>query len=132
MSATRLAFGYLLATGLVVGVWALFLPESFYADFPGFGRSWVSVDGPYNRHLITDAGAAYLMIAALAGLGLAGRAPPPAVGFATLFFNVPHLLYHFGHLGMYSGLDRVLNVAALGMAVLCSAWLVLPRAGARS
>lgn len=32
-------------------------PRSFYDDFPGGGIAWVSVDGPYNEHLIRDIGA---------------------------------------------------------------------------
>lgn len=92
------------------------------------------MDGPYNGHLIRDVGAAYLMIAALAGLSLArpDRAPPAMVGVATLFFNVPHLAYHVSHLGMYAPVDGVLNALTLGTAVLCSAWLAIPRGKSRS
>ena len=39
---------------LVVGVWALVLPRSFYDDFPAAGRHWVSALGPYNEHLVRD------------------------------------------------------------------------------
>ncbi len=134
MLISRLALGYLALTGMMVGVWALILPLGFYSDFPGLGRAWVSADGPYNGHLIRDVGAAYLMIAALAGLSLArpNRAPPVMVGVATLFFNVPHLAYHASHLGKYAPVDRVLNLLTLGTAVLCSAWLAVPRSEARS
>ena len=52
----RFALSYLLLTGLVVSVWALFLSHRFYTLFPGLGRSWVSIDGPYNEHLIRDVG----------------------------------------------------------------------------
>ena len=38
------------------GFWAAFAPRSFYADFPGAGRHWISPDGPYNQHLIRDVG----------------------------------------------------------------------------
>ena len=133
MPATRLALGYLLLTGIVVGVWALFAPHGFYAGFPGLGRAWVSMDGPYNEHLVRDVGAAYLSFAALTGLSLArpDRAPPVAVGVATLFFNVPHLAYHATHLAMFTPVDRALNVASLGTAVLCSALLVFTRGAAR-
>ena len=47
----------------VVGLWATASPESFYDDFPGMGRVWVAVDGPYNEHLVRDVG----------GLNLASR-----------------------------------------------------------
>ena len=41
---------------LIVGVWALFLPKSFYTDFPSSGRDWVSALGPYDEHLVRDVG----------------------------------------------------------------------------
>jgi hypothetical protein len=28
-----------------IGLWALLAPKSFYDDFPGAGRHWVSADG---------------------------------------------------------------------------------------
>ena len=40
----------------VVGLWAAVAPQSFYDDFPGAGRHWVAVDGPYNEHLVRDVG----------------------------------------------------------------------------
>ena len=56
----------LLATaGMVVGVWALLAPQSFYDDFPGGGRSWVSVFPPYNEHLVRDVGGLNLALAVL-------------------------------------------------------------------
>ena len=127
---------FLIVTGAVVGVWASVFPHGFYAAFPGLGRTWVSMDGPFNQHLIRDAGAAYLMTGALAGLGLLrpATAPPFAVGFATLFFNLPHFAYHLTHLAMYGALDRALNLelATLLLAVLCSAYLTTPQARVRS
>ena len=128
--ATRACLIYLALTGVVVGIWAFGFPASFYASFPGLGRTWVSMDGPFNEHLVRDAGAAYLMIGALASLGLwrPARTPPFTVGFATLFFNLPHFAYHMTHLGMYGPTDQALNVVALLSAVVCSAWLMTPRA----
>ena len=128
--ATRGALAYLALTGVVVGVWACGFPAGFYRAFPGFGRSWVSMDGPFNEHLIRDTGAAYLMTGALAGLGLMrpATAAPFTVGLATLFFNLPHFAYHMTHLGMFGPLDRMLNVVALGSAVLASLWLMTPLA----
>lgn len=131
--ATRGALGYLALTGFVVGVWAWGFPARFYADFPGFGRTWVSMDGPFNEHLIRDTGGAYLMMGALAGVGILrpALAAPFAVGLATLLFNLPHFAYHMLHLGMYGLLDQSLNVVALGSAVLASVWLITPWARIR-
>lgn len=124
---TRGALAYLALTGIVVGVWACAFPMEFYRFFPGFGRVWVAVDGPFNQHLVRDTGAAYLMLSALAGLGYVrpDMATPTAVGFATLFFNLPHLAYHATHLGMYAPLDQALNMVALVLAVACSIWLMM-------
>lgn len=127
---TRSALGFLAATGIVVGVWAYAFPFAFYRSFPGFGRAWVVVDGPFNEHLVRDTGAAYLMIAALAGLGLVRPRVAPAftVGSATLCFNLAHGIYHLTHLGMYGALDQALNIVVLGLAVACSIWLMTPAA----
>ena len=130
---TRGALAYLVLTGFVVGVWAFGFPHAFYAGFPGFGRTWVSVDGPFNEHLVRDTGAAYLMTAGLGAVGWTrpAIAAPFTVGVATLCFNLPHFAYHMTHLGMYGLVDRALNVAALGSAVLASAWLLTPYARTR-
>ena len=127
---TRVALAYLALMGMAVGVWAYGFPHEFYDGFPGLGRTWVSMDGPYNEHLVRDAGSAFLMMGALAGLGLwkPTVAPPLAIGIATLCFNGLHFAYHATHLGMFGLLDRALNVVALGSAVLASAWLLNPKA----
>lgn len=41
----------------VIGLWATVSPRGFYDDFPGFGKVWVAVDGPFNEHLLRDVGA---------------------------------------------------------------------------
>ena len=131
---TRLCLAYLFLTGLLVATWALAIPASFYNSFPGFGLTWVSVDGPYNEHLIRDVGAAYLMITALSALAMVrpAAAPPLAVGLATMAFNLPHMVYHLTHLSMYGPLDKVLNVMVLTTAVLCSGWLMTSQGAARA
>ena len=62
----RASLWFLVVSGAVVGIWALFFPQAFYDSFPGMGRSWVSVDGPFNEHLIRDVGGGYLSITVLA------------------------------------------------------------------
>src|SRR5690606_22522979 len=63
---TRIVLALTAAVGTYVGIWAAAFPRSFYDSFPGFGFMWISVDGPYNEHLIRDVGALYLAIAAIA------------------------------------------------------------------
>jgi len=61
---------------LLIGVWALFLPESFYADFPFSGRDWISTLGPYDEHLVRDVGElnlAFSVLLAFAAILLARR-----------------------------------------------------------
>ena len=70
-TARRAGLLVLTASGLVVGAWALLAPRSFYDSFPGIGSGWVHPSGPYNEHLVTDVGAAYLALAAASLLALA-------------------------------------------------------------
>ena len=64
---TRLRVGlwFLVVSGVMVGAWAQFFPQAFYDSFPGLGRSWVSVDGPFNEHLARDVGGLYLALSAV-------------------------------------------------------------------
>jgi hypothetical protein len=100
-----------------VGVWAVFAPRSFYDDFPGFGRHWVQVDGPYNEHLIRDFGALNLALAVvtIAAAITLSRPLVIAVAIGWLAWGVPHLVYHLRHLGVYSTSDQVLNVVLLSV-----------------
>lgn len=118
----------LAASAGYVGVWASLAPHSFFTSFPGNGRSWLAMDGPFNEHLVRDVGALNL---ALLAITLAAAARPDAsrarlTGLAWLVFSVPHLAYHVAHLGMYDGVDQVLNLVALGGTVALAAALCLP------
>lgn len=46
----------LLVFGVPIGLWQQLAPRSFYDSFPGFGRTWVSPDGPFTEHLVRDIG----------------------------------------------------------------------------
>ncbi|MGH8446015.1 MAG: hypothetical protein ACREVL_12155 [Solimonas sp.] len=120
---------FLALTGLVVGSWALFFPLDFYGAFPGCGRVWVSVDGPYNEHLVRDVGALNLGFGLLAAFGLLRPAlvRPVVIGAATLCYNLPHFIYHFSKIAIYSPLDQALNIVALGLAILASVVLIVAR-----
>lgn len=117
----------LAAAALVVGAWALATPASFYDDFPGFGRSWVSVAGPYNEHRVRDFGGLQLALAVVsAGAAVDGRAVfVRTAAAAWLVFSVPHLAYHVAHLDLYGPVDVAGNLVALGLAVLVPAVLLL-------
>jgi hypothetical protein len=103
------------AVSLQLAAWALFAPRSFYDDYPGFGRHWVSVDGPYNEHFVRDFGALNLALAVVTTAALITLSKPMviAVAVAWLAWGVPHFVYHLRHLDLYSTTDKVLNVVAL-------------------
>lgn len=104
---------------LAVGVWAQVFPRSFYDDFP-MGRSWVSLDGPYNEHLVRDVGGLNLALAlgtvAIAALGTALLLRLGAV--AVLLYSAPHLAYHATHLDPYGAADRISLVVTLSLVVV--------------
>lgn len=116
----RIALVVIAAGSLVVGVWAQAFPRSFYDDFPGAGRVWVAVDGPFNEHLVRDVGGLNLALAFVAGFALVTRSVlvARAAGGAALLFGAPHLLYHATHLDPFDTADVVANLVALSVAAL--------------
>jgi hypothetical protein len=122
------AAGVLTASALYVGTWASLAPRSFYDDFPGFNRMWVGGDGPYNEHLVRDAGGLYLALAMLGLLALLWGDPKltTALGAAWTVFSVPHLAYHGHHLGELDTIDAVGNVVALGGTLVLAVLLLVP------
>ena len=115
------------ATGTFVGAWAAGFPQSFYDSFPGFGFMWISIDGPFNEHLIRDVGALYLAIAAIAlyAVFARNRAATRATGIAWVVFGVPHLTYHLLHLEGLSAADVIGNVVSLGASLLLGVALLV-------
>jgi len=116
----RLGVSLLAASALVVGVWALVLPRSFYDDFPAAGRSWVSALGPYNEHLVRDVGALNLALGTLLALAaiLLERRLVQAALAAWLVYALPHFVFHATELDALPFLDNSLNLITLGLAVL--------------
>jgi hypothetical protein len=116
----RVALVVILAGSLLVGLWAQVFPRSFYDDFPGAGRVWVAVDGPFNEHLVRDVGGLNLGIAFVAGFALVTGSVlvARAAGGAALVYGVPHLLYHATHLDPFDTTDVVATLVALALAAL--------------
>jgi hypothetical protein len=119
-SAVRIALALLVAQGLIVGVWAAAWPRSFYDDFPGGGRTWVSADGPYNEHLVRDVGALNLALAVVTVVALIAftRVVALATALGWIVYQAPHLVYHLRHLDLYDASDKVANVASLVLALV--------------
>jgi len=118
----RLALVVLAGASGVVGIWAQAFPRGFYDDFPGMGRVWVAVDGPFNEHLVRDVGGLNLGLAFVAVLALVTGSLllARAAGGAALIYGVPHLAYHAAHLDPYDTGDAVALVVSLSMAVVAA------------
>jgi hypothetical protein len=111
----RVVLAILALVSVELGLWAAFAPRSFFDDYPGLGRHWVRVYGPYNEHLVRDFGALNLALAivTVAALITLGRPLVIGVAIAWLAWGIPHLVYHLRHLDMFSTSDKVGNVAGL-------------------
>jgi hypothetical protein len=127
---TRLVCALLALSSAVVGVWATFMPRSFYDDFPGGGRAWVSPDGPYNEHLVRDVGALNLALTAVTLFALVAlsRQLVLATAVAWLAYGVPHVVYHLRHLGPFDGSDVTAIPTSLMLAVVGALLLLVPPA----
>jgi len=127
---TRVALGYLAAVSVQVGIWALLAPRSFYDDFPGFGRAWVSIDGPFNEHLVRDVGALNLALAVVlvAAAVRLTRSSVTTAAIAALAWGVPHAAYHAVETEGYATGDIVVSLTGLVVfAALPVALLVIVR-----
>ncbi len=109
----------LAATEVGVALWALLAPRSFYDDFPGGGRSWISALGPYDEHLVRDVGSSFtalVVLLVLAAVFLELRLVQAALG-AWLVFATPHLAYHLTTTGAYPLVDNLVSVGGLALQV---------------
>ena len=122
----RVALAIHALVGIQVGLWAAFAPQSFYDDFPGSGRVWVAVDGPYNEHLVRDVGALNLALAVVAIVAFVSlsRAAVAAAGGAWLVYGLPHLVYHLRHLDVLEDSDQLAVAFTLSLNVLVAALVV--------
>jgi hypothetical protein len=97
-------------------LWALLAPAGFYATFPGGGHHWVAAMPPYNHHLVTDYGSAYLglsVMAALAAVFLERRLVQVAL-VSWAVSALPHLAFHVAN---PAKADNVANDVVLGLSV---------------
>lgn len=127
MLAIRIGLGWLTLIALQLGVWALLAPRSFYDDFPGLGRTWVAVDGPYNEHLVRDVGALNLAIAfvLIAAIMRPTRDRVMIAAAASLIWGVPHLLYHLSNTADLGTGDVIASVGGLAVSVAFAATLIV-------
>ena len=117
---TRVVLLYLALQSIVIGVWALLAPRSFYDGFPGLGRTWVAVDGPFNEHLVRDVGALNLALVVLlvAAARTLGRELVTVAAAAAVVWGLPHLIYHAFHREGLGAGDLAANLGGLALFVI--------------
>ena len=117
---------------VLTGAWAVLAPRSFYDDFPGIGPALVGRDGPFNAHLVTDAGAGFLAIGACVAIAalLGGRGRCRLALVTYLVLESPHATFHLLHRadglsgpGELLGIGGVLSGVAVAVALL---WWLRP------
>ncbi|MCU1450806.1 MAG: NAD-dependent epimerase/dehydratase [Acidimicrobiales bacterium] len=116
----RLGLLLLALPALQIGVWATAAPHSFFNSFPGGGRHWVAVDGPFNEHLVRDFGAMNLAIAflLLVALVAGSRLLVTTAAVSYLLFAVPHFGYHLANMQVLDTADQWANGISLAFSVL--------------
>jgi hypothetical protein len=118
---------FLAFTPGLVAAWILTAPRSFYDDFPGGGREWVSALPPYNEHLLRDYGAAnlgFFVLLAAAAVLLERRLVQVAL-LAYAASALPHLIYHLTTTDAYSTSDDILSLGSLVLTSLLPLGLLL-------
>src|SRR4029453_895720 len=107
------------AVQVVLGLWTLLFPASFYTDVPT-----VDLTPPFGEPLFRDFGGAPLGLAAAltaAAVWTERRLVVVAL-LAYLAFSAPHLVFHLGHL------EGAGDTAATVLVVVLTASVVLPLA----
>lgn len=133
----RLSLAYLAVGALPLALWATLSPRGWFAGFPGFGRHWVAVDGPYNAHLATDVGALFLGLLTVTVVALCSRSRllVRTAGAAWVVSALPHFVYHLGHRAGLAAGDQVASLGGLALQVVLGAacvWLAPPTRPART
>ncbi|MGQ0838698.1 hypothetical protein [Actinokineospora sp.] len=110
----RAGLAALAAVELVLGLWTVSFPRSFYDTVPT-----VALDPPFNEHLFRDFGGASLglaLVLSAAAVYLERRLVRIALS-AYLLFAVPHLIFHVTHLDDFTRAQAVLLSSALALSV---------------
>lgn len=124
---TRIALAYLALVSLEIGLWAQFAPRSFYDHFPGLGRTWVSVNGAYNEHLVRDVGGLNLALAAVLIVAFVTLSRPTivAASIASLLYGIPHLVFHIANTDGLSTGDIAVSLGGLALFAVLPITLIL-------
>ncbi len=111
----RIALAVLAFGAAPLAFWASLAPRQFYDSFPGGGRSWIAVDGPYNEHLVRDVGALSLALLVVTVFAFVTLSVPLVRATAAAFLanGLLHLGYHLRHLDLYDTTDQVASIGGL-------------------
>jgi hypothetical protein len=99
------------------------MPASFYWHFPGLSWAWVSLDGPYNEHLLRDIGGLNLAVAVLTLFALFTPTSTllRTTAISSLVYQVSHTIFHTAHLKVLpSMLQQSLQVLVLSLGIIAS------------
>ena len=115
---------------LAWGVGAVAAPRWFFDNFPGFGRHWTAAYPPYNEHLMTDVGAAFLALGVilLIAAAMRDRKVTNVVLIGLLVFSTSHLIFHARHPGTLEGPDLVASLVSLALGVVVPVILLVVEA----
>ncbi|GAA1196770.1 hypothetical protein GCM10009675_09930 [Prauserella alba] len=126
----RGGLGFLLATQLVIGCWALLFPRAFFAI------PWVGMRMDYNEHLMLDYGALSLALSVvlIAAVVVTTRSLVQIALTSYLVFAVAHVVIHARLLHHLTQAEATSLMIALGAAVAIPAGLLVltTRPGAKS
>ena len=124
---SRIGLVVLALLALPLGVWAVIAPRSYYDDFPGFGRHWISPDGPFNEHLMRDFGALNLALGVFTLCAAIWLLRPMviAAALAWIVYPLPHLTYHLLNLHNYDTTDQVGIIGGLVVAPVVGCGLLV-------
>ncbi len=125
----RVLLAILFLVAVWVGIWAYFMPRSWYDTFPGAGMRLLVQLGPYNEHFVKDVGSMYLALAVLTAVAIwlsASDAVVRVTAAAWTTFNVLHMIYHLTMLSVYDAREKIFLVVSLVVVLIVSALLLLP------
>jgi hypothetical protein len=109
---------------LVIGLWAILAPRSWFDSFPGFGPGLVAAEPPYNHHLATDVGAGFFAVgvALLVAAVWARRAGVQVALITFAAFTLPHVIFHATHpADALSAFENAINWLALASGLVLAA-----------
>ncbi len=111
----RIGLGVLALPQLAIAVRALITPRGWFEGFPGGGRMWLPLYGPYDEHLVRDVASTFLALGVLLVLAAVwmNRRVVQAAAVAYIAYQLPHAIYHFGADDRLSAGDQVLNTVGL-------------------